>query len=36
MITGATFSHTFMTAGTFNYRCAIQGHTMTGSVEVVQ
>lgn len=32
---GGTFSHIFMTVGTFNYHCATTGHNMTGSVEVV-
>lgn len=34
LVTGAQYSHTFNTAGTFNYHCSI--HTsMTGSVTVI-
>jgi plastocyanin len=32
--TVGTFAHTFLTVGTFNYHCTVQGHTMTGSVIV--
>jgi len=31
---GGTFSRTFMTAGTFNYHCAIPNHAMQGTVIV--
>lgn len=31
---GATFSHTFTSAGTFSYHCRIHGSAMTGTVVV--
>ena len=31
---GSTGSHLFSTAGTFNYKCSIAGHNMTGAVTV--
>jgi plastocyanin len=31
---GATFSHTFDAAGSFDYHCAIPGHNMQGTVQV--
>jgi len=31
---GATYSHTFNTAGTFNYHCDVGGHDMTGTIVV--
>ena len=31
---GGTFSHTFMTTGTFDYHCAIINHNMQGTVVV--
>jgi plastocyanin len=31
---GATYSHTFNTAGTFLYHCDVGGHDMTGTIVV--
>lgn len=31
---GGTGSHLFSTAGTFNYKCSVAGHNMTGVVTV--
>jgi plastocyanin len=31
---GSTGSHLFSTAGTFNYKCSVAGHNMTGAVTV--
>lgn len=31
----ATYSHTFTTAGTFNYHCSRSGHQMSGSIVVM-
>ena len=35
-MTSGTFSHTFATAGTFNYQCKVHGTAMTGVVTVQQ